>query len=563
MDVSNELRLIQSASGLSSFTVEYKGRLLYSKYAPERSVLSLIARTKILPGTLVLVNSPVLFYGLPELLKNLPEDCHVLALEADSVLFDFSRDAYLKCREAHPEIDFSLLDFLCPASDLQKIDSLIRAMSESGKLRRCLSLDFSAGAKLNEAVYRLVENAATEIIGTFWKNRITLVKMGRLFSKNIFRNLRNMGRGLLIDELVKSVDKPILVCGAGESLDATFSPANGDFLDAVKACRFFILAVDAALTTLLDRGIPVDAAVGVEPQFAIQKAYIGAAGCGIPFFADLCSRPEIPGIMGGRTIWYASEFCSAGFLDRLRECKIIPSFFPPMGSVGLVAAYIALLLRTDSSVPVFVTGLDFSYSAGLTHASGCPASKAQLFLSGRKNPAGNYGAAFSDSSIKFTGKNGKEMFTSPSMKNYAAVFSNFFSSAENLFDAGVSGLNLSIPRANVRDMMRSAEKKSTGGKFNLIVEKFSSDATKSADGFCDAEIEVLEKLRDLLSLGEKSEHREKDKTLSEQIRAILEKREYLFLHFPDGYKLSMEENFLKRVRAEIDFFLKEMKMGEK
>ncbi|MEE3314782.1 MAG: hypothetical protein VZR56_11580, partial [Treponema sp.] len=59
------------------------------------------------------------------------------------------------------------------------------------------------------------------------------------------------------------------------------------------------------------------------------------------------------------------------------------------------------------------------------------------------------------------------------------------------------------------------------------------------------------------------EYREKNKTLSEQIRSILEKREYLFLHFPDGYKLCMEENFLKRVRAEIDFFLKEMKIGEK
>ena len=556
-------RLIQAASGLSSFTVEYGGRLLYSKYAPDRSVLSLVERTKILPGTLVLVNSPVLFYGLPELLKILPEDCRVLALEADPVLFDFSYDAYLKCRESHPEIDFSRVDFLCPTSDLQKIDSLIRAMSESGRVRRCMSLDFSAGAKLQEQVYRLVENAATEIIGTFWKNRITLVKMGRLFSKNIFRNLRNMGSGLLLDELRKSVSRPILVCGAGESLDATFSDANKDFLDAVMARKFFVLAVDAALTTLLDREIPVDAAVGVEPQFAIQKAYIGAAGCGIPFFADLCSRPEIPEIMGGRTIWYASEFCTAGFLERLRESKIVPSFLPPMGSVGLVAVYIALLLRTDFSVPVFVTGLDFSYSAGLTHASGCPASKAQHFLSGRKNPAGNYGAAFSDSSIKFIGKSEKEMFTSPSMKNYALVFGNFFSSVENLFDAGASGLNLSIPQTRVSDMVNAAAKKSGQEKFCSMVENFSSDATKSAESFCDSEIDALEKVRDLLSFGEKSEYREKNKTLSEQIRSILEKREYLFLHFPDGYKLSMEENFLKRVRAEIDFFLKEMKIGEK
>ena len=558
-------RLIQVASGPSSFSVEYEGRLLYSKYSPERSILSLIERTKILPGTLVLVNSPVLFYGLPELLKNLPEDSFVLALEADSVLFNFSSEWYLKCRESHPELDFSNVDFLCPTQDIQKTDSLIRHMAESGKLRRCLALDFSAAAKNNVQIYRMVENAASEIIGTFWKNRITLVKMGRLFSKNIFRNLRAMGGGLTLDEVKKSVSKPILICGAGESLDATFSNKNTAFLDAVKSHKFFVIAVDAALTALLDRGIMPDAAVGVEPQFAIQKAYIGALNCKIPFFADLCSRPEIPGIMGGRTIWYASEFVTSGFLNRLCESKIVSSFLPPMGSVGLVAVYIALFLRSDSSIPIFVTGLDFSYSAGLTHALGCPASKTQLFSSGRKNPAGNYAAAFSDTSIKICGKNEKEMFTSPSMKNYAGVFANFFSRTENLFDVGAFGLNLFIPQVELSSMLEAIQKNSMQNSlqesFESLVEKHPSKATELAQTFGDGEIEALEKARDLLSFGEESKFREKEKSLSEQIFELLEKRDYLFLHFPDGYKLNMQDNFLKRVRAEIDFFLKQMRIG--
>ena len=44
----------------------------------------------------------------------------------------------------------------------------------------------------------------------------------------------------------------------------------------------------------------------------------------------------------------------------------------------------------------------------------------------------------------------------------------------------------------------------------------------------------------------------------EEIKEILKEREYLYLHFPDGYSLSMETQFLKRIRAEIDFFLKDI-----
>ena len=45
-----------------------------------------------------------------------------------------------------------------------------------------------------------------------------------------------------------------------------------------------------------------------------------------------------------------------------------------------------------------------------------------------------------------------------------------------------------------------------------------------------------------------------------QIESLLDKinkHDYLFIHFPDGYKNATEDiSFLKRVRNEIDFFLK-------
>ena len=77
--------------------------------------------------------------------------------------------------------------------------------------------------------------------------------------------------------------------------------------------------------------------------------------------------------------------------------------------------------------------------------------------------------------------------------------------------------------------------------------------------YLDEERLALTKIRDLLSSGEKSQFFEKGTGLSAQIENLLSGREYLYLHFPDGYRLSMDQGFLKRVRAEIDFFLKAMK----
>ena len=46
---------------------------------------------------------------------------------------------------------------------------------------------------------------------------------------------------------------------------------------------------------------------------------------------------------------------------------------------------------------------------------------------------------------------------------------------------------------------------------------------------------------------------------NEEIIKLLKKREYLFLHFPDGYQLNLSQDFLNRIRVQIDFFLKILK----
>ena len=73
--------------------------------------------------------------------------------------------------------------------------------------------------------------------------------------------------------------------------------------------------------------------------------------------------------------------------------------------------------------------------------------------------------------------------------------------------------------------------------------------------FIRKEKEQLEIIKQLMMFGEKSQFYD-GTDLKLQLKKLLECREYLYLHFPDGYKLSMDTPFLKRIRAEIDFFLK-------
>ena len=302
-------RLVSTGQGFSFLnTVEYKGRLLYSKYNPTRAVESVIEKTDILPGTLVVLYSPLLWYGLKKLISKIPEGCKIIAIEADSALEKIAR-------EKLTETGFSDKVKLFNLNNATIIEKEIKSFLSTGSLKRSIRIDFSAGVQFSKELYDYTALAIQDIIGTFWKNRITLSKFGRLFSKNLVSNLKKLPSSFLLEDVEKTVGKPVLVLGAGEGLDTiNWKKTNPK--------AFFIIAVDAALSPLMDRGIIPDAIVGMESQMAIQKAYTGTSeklkGSGITFFADLSSRYEIVDQMekeNARIVFFASRYADGKFFD--------------------------------------------------------------------------------------------------------------------------------------------------------------------------------------------------------------------------------------------------------
>lgn len=547
-----EKPLLVNASGDFSNVkiVQYKNRFLYSKYNPFRTIFSIIQSTVFLEGSIIVVCAPCLWYGIAELMQKIPKSCKIIAIQDDAELFSITQQWIPQ--EYTSEIK------LYNTKNLLELDNYIRSLVQTGMYKRAVRIDLSAGVQLNVQLYNAIFSGIQEITNSFWMNRITLVKMGRLFSKNIFQNLALMEDAQQLSEVCNTISKPIIVCGAGESLDST--PKK-----LIEQC--FVIAVDAALIALLKRNIHVDAVVSLESQYVIQKAYIGVKEFqdDIILFSDIASRPSVIRSIKNRTIWFASEYTQAEFLSNLKKSNIIDDFIQPLGSVGLAATLIAIKLRKSQNVPVFVTGLDFSYSIGVTHAKGTPAHVARLSTAQKLSPAENYAAAFAPGVFSVKNKTKHIMMTSKSMKAYSENFAATFHDIKSLYDIGKTGLSLNIPfitEVTAQEIINASCESVYANCpdtniFNEITATTISRKKKIAE-FYRNEYEALNTIKDLLIHGENSRKRDCNMPLEAQLRNLLEQREYLFLHFPDGYKVSTDISFLKRVRAEIDFFLKQI-----
>lgn len=554
--------LIKTGQGFSDLnTVKYKGRFLYSKYNPAGAVDSVIQKIDILPGTIVLANSPLLFYGLKNLSQKLPSDCFVIFMECNADLLQFTVEhADLKqLEECLPLKNFTLLN----GNDLHSADSLFRNLVNTGKYRRAISIDFSAGSSFARDIYSRIHSAAVEIINVFWKNRITLTRMGRMYNRNIFRNMEFLCRSPELIDVRQTVCKPIIVCGAGESLDYTFriTDDNKQFMQKVFSRDFHIICADAALPFFSSLNIPVDAVAAVECQNAIMQAYVGQKNFlkenNVTLFADLSSNPHVIRATECNTIFFASRYGECSFLNSLSVNDVINSFIIPLGSVGLSAILIALQLRQDENVPVYVTGLDFSFSAGRTHCRNAPQTKARYYAANKINGAENYVSCYSANSFSVPSKNGSKMFSSPVMVSYAQNFVSYFSGVKNLFDAGICGIDLRLERkTNETILADNINTRRKGSDIFIRPENFVSRNISSIKSFCRNEISALRTIRNLLTEGEESSDRDKKNPLTHQLQELIEPRDYLYIHFPDGHVFSMNEAFLKRVRAEIDFFMK-------
>ena len=551
--------LVEAGRG---FSLSYQKRFLYSKYAPDRAIKGAIDSLTILPGSLILALSPALWLGLEELLRRLPEDCFVLGIETDEKLYEFAKEQLEELRTKSSNQNFSRIALL-PYSENDYIVNILSGervvagldLPHISTFRRALPLEMSAGTQFCKEKYFKIAGLAQNTIASFWKNRITLTKLGRLYSRNLFKNLANIPFSLDFNKLYHKIDRPIFVFGAGESLEETIESIPCDELK-----KSFLIAVDAASPALKAHGITPDAVLAQEGQLAIEKAYIGGTAKDSLLIADISSRKQVTKHAGKNITYFASKYTDSTFFKNLSKKDFFPKLIPPLGSVGLTATYIALLLRENINVPVFVTGLDFSFSLGRTHTKNAPAHIARLSSSNRLNPTENFGSAFRSGAKRLIGKNGIEVFTDTALEGYAKSFTDVFYGTANLYDAGKQGIPLGIQEIDAKKVKAYLEtvKDSSKAAVSLPQQKEDIKIREEVWDYLEAEEKALNRIKELLMYG-------KDVAscscpLEEELQELISPREYLFLHFPDGYKCDTKDlSFLKRIRSQLDFFLKDIK----
>lgn len=565
--------LVETQQG---FSVSYKNKLLYSKYAPQKAILTAIEGLQVLPGTLFLCCSPVLPYGLKELTAKLDEKSFCLLCDFDAELSVFSAN-YFSSQEFKDDKAARLT-----LSELKALPQILNEPSyttaegvpllPSGSFKRVIRLDFSAGVQLHPESYNALTTACTNAIMTFWSNRITLVKFGRKYSQNLFKNLRLLPKTTPIQSFFHSVTKPIIVFGAGESAEEGIR-----LIKNAAASSYYVLCADTALQPLLASGIQADGVFVEEAQTVIKKAFIGTQKSRTQIFAGLSALPHLDKIKSPKKLsFFTTLYTKAHFIERLQKQGILPPCNEPFGSVGLTAVYYALQFRKSEEVPVYLYGLDFSYSAGRTHARGTLAHKNKLIQSTRLVPIENYGAGFGVTAEKAASKNGGAVYTTRTLKNYAELFRGFFSGIKNLYDASSTGLPLGItqmlPSTGKTTELLTTTQKTTPAvvlarpepvapntreelppEFELAAPAAPAPIpTTAIKAFFTKEKSTLEELRDLLTGKIHLPPAEQQ----ERITALAAPREYLYLHFADGIHFKYETSFLKRLRTEIDFFLK-------
>ena len=558
----------------SGFSVLYKGKYLYSKRSPQKNILQLISSIVIQNETLVLCVSPVLGYGLKELLEKLPTDSFVLALETDEDLLKLSKN----------KIDKNILEdskFLYTGTDsinilLMQLDDFIKGK----KIRRVIRIDFSGGAALNQSFYSQAFDCISQYISQIWINRLTLIQFGRNYARNFFKNYYSILRSIVKSPdktsalninscfgslIEKSVNKPIIVIGAGPSLDSSveFIKENRD--------RLFVLAVDASFSGLYSEIRP-DAVVLLESQYWIQKVFIGITDLDIPIIADLTSNPSLLVKLNGNKAFFFTDYsaqdsAASSFFSVLKEKNILPLRFEAMGSVGLAALALAERLAFDG-LPIFHTGLDFSWGQGFSHSKLSYQVK-NVFSDISKIKNLYTGESLFPDKLSFEkGKDGSLVFTSPNLKNYGELYKKLFASKENFFDIGQSGLELNSKKINFDTAKKIIDDfYSCGGVIDLNYEASCSinknndkknficydyaDKEKVIKDFLISEKEKLLRLKSIFT----------GKIVSSdgEIKTLLLSMPYLYLHFPDYNSLSetiLDKHFLSRVRIEIEYFLK-------
>ncbi len=508
--IEAEPRLVDTGRGC---TVSYKGKTLYSPRDPRGAALRRVEGLEIQPGTLIFVPSLGLGYGLGELLDKLPDSCHILCIEADERLFK------LGITQGKPLPKSSCLTVIRTAAPEQAA-GIVQKLGP-WRFRRVVPLHLCAGYQFHRRAYRTLLEAVEEEVRLFWQNKMTLLAMTELWLKNLFTNLRYLPGAGDIAEL--ATNRPILVCGAGPSLEGSF-----EWIERVRK-QVILLAVDTALPVLTAAALLPDWVFTLDAQLHTLQDFIPCRDRRITLLCDLTSNPQSLRLFPER-FFFSTRFHPLSLFDRLEAAALLPSSLPPRGSVGVSAVEAALTITTGA---VLFTGLDFSYPGNQSHARSSPFHLAALHGCTRLQPCGMrvFETLLARPRLRLQGKGGQRLLTDLVLHSYARQLGTVNTDCSRSYDLAAEGLPVGGRRvdtlAELLDLCGEADAAAGGAEAGEAGRDSRPgnrprSSRQMVQRFCDQEKELLFEV--IRSIGES----ERDLT------AALAPVEYLRLSLPEA-----------------------------
>jgi hypothetical protein len=538
---------LEARRGLS---LSYKGKTLLSLVDPIAQAERTAQTFSLQDRTLYLCPSPLYGYGLETLLAKLEKEAPhsaLLCIEAEQPLYELSLEHFSLALNDNPRLRFTNL------KDGAGLCAFVRQAWGARSFRRVETIRLSGGWRLCPELYDSLAGALRRDISVDWGNALTLAKLGRLYVRNALRNLVLLPHFPSIAELSFGGD-PVLVLGAGPSLDGLLEGLAACFGKALKEPKtrpFRIICVDTCLPALGERNIRPDLAVILESQHWNLRDFVGSRGRDIPAALDLSALPATGKILSGGLYLFMTPWTELSIFKRLGAAELLPTALLPLGSVGLTAVELA---RRLSSGPVITGGIDFSFTLDTYHARSTPGHTDKLRRQNRFRRILNADAAFGAAVFSAVSKSGDQVRSSPAMRNYRDLFEQEFANDPRLFDISGPGLPLGIKTLDSEGAFGLL----AGGGRGVVPASFSesdpAQKTEKLKTFLAAEQDAILSLRDILTGDAPAD--------GEKLEQLLDTCDYLWAHFPDcagagGRRPSGTDlAFLKRVRAEIDPFLK-------
>jgi hypothetical protein len=527
-----EPELLETSGALN---VRHRGRLLYPERGPALFPERVALATEVGEARLHLVNSPLLWYGAETLRGRLGPSSAILFLEADPRLAALSRERLPPWlgRDGRSA-------FLCCADE----EAVLAAARELGSFRLCVSTDLSGGASLDSARYRRIAARLQSELSAAWRNRASLMAMGRLWTRNIFRNLASLPE--IGPRPLPRLGKPTFVLGAGPSLEGVLP------LIAGHRDRLALVACDTALPPLAALGIVPDLAICLEGQAHNLHDFAASGGAVMPLLADLSSHPASFRALAGPKHLSLVSIAPGAFGRRLAalDLPFLPA--PPLGSVGVHALHVA---RRISEGPILAVGLDFAYEGGKTHARGAPAIMAENWRMTRRERWPRQAAIPYRRGVRPV-EGGGRLLTDPILATYAALLAEDAACpGPQVYDLRGRGLPLGLPQLSLEKAAallaappRERPSAGSGQARDGRAEESSAAALSAlARAFLEGELERVGRLRAALK-GRAS-------LAPSALLALLAEIDWITWTFPDAERLAaLPQDLLNRLLVETEYW---------